>query len=98
MKKGGWAREDVQRYCFEHSKSAVAELKRINVLAGEVTPEDGRTMSALVEPPQDFLVIAAGGHAGVQSAFIPGWGSKAGSQSVTKEIREANSDEVLVTR
>ena len=43
-------------------------------------------MSTIVERPQDFLVIAAGGNAGVQSCFIPGWGSKAGSQSVTKEI------------
>ena len=45
------------------------------------------TMVAIVETPQDLLVIAAGGSAGVQSAFIPGWGGKAGSQSVTKEIR-----------
>ena len=89
MKKAGWAREDVQRYCFEHSKSSVAELKRIHIVAGDVTPEDERTQRALVEGPQDFLVIAAGGRAGVQSAYIPGWGSKSGSQSVTKEIRRA---------
>ena len=88
MEKNGWAREDVQRYCFEHSKSSIAELKRVNLLAGDVTPEDGRTMLPLVERPQDFLVIAAGGRAGVQSAFIPGWGSKPGSQSVSKEIRK----------
>jgi hypothetical protein len=25
----------------------------------------------------------------VQSAYIPGWGSKSGSQSVTKEIRRS---------
>ena len=87
MKKAGWAREDVQRYCFEKSKSPVADLKRAHMIPGEPTAEDERTMSPLVERPQDFLVIAAGGHAGVQSAFIPGWGSKAGSQSVTKEIR-----------
>ena len=89
MKKAGWAREDVQRHCFESSKSSVAELKRANLLPGEVTREDEQTMYALVERPQDFLVVAAGGHAGVQSAFVPGWGSKAGSQSVTKEIRRA---------
>jgi hypothetical protein len=54
---------------------------------GEATPEDERTMVTLVERPDDLLIIAAGGNAGVQSAFIPGWGSKNGSQSVTKEIR-----------
>ena len=87
VKNAGWSREDVQRYCFEHSRSTVAELKRANMMAGEVTPEDERAMYALVETPQDFLVIAAGGRAGNKSAFIPGWGSKRGSQSVTREIR-----------
>jgi hypothetical protein len=87
MKQAGWTREDVQRYCFEHSQSSVADLKRVNMLPGEATSEDERTMYPLVEAPQDFLVIAAGGRAGVQSAFIPGWGSKRGSQSVTREIR-----------
>ena len=87
MKKAGWSREDVQRYCFEHSQATVAELKRCNVLAGAVTPEDERALFPVVETPQDLLVIAAGGLAGVQSCFIPGWGSKKGSQSVTKAIR-----------
>ncbi len=87
LKKAGWSREDVQRYVFEHSQSSVAELKRVNMLPGEVAPEDERTMYPLIEAPQDLLVIAAGGYAGVQSAFIPGWGSKRGSQSVSKEIR-----------
>ena len=54
---------------------------------GEPTSEDEKTMYALVETPSDLLVIAAGGAAGVQSAYIPGWGGKNGSQSVTKEIR-----------
>ncbi|MBI3938399.1 MAG: hypothetical protein HY323_15590 [Betaproteobacteria bacterium] len=87
MKKAGWRREDVQRYCFEHAKSPVAELKRNHIMSGEVTPEDEHAMYAVVESPQDFLVIAAGGRAGVQSAFIPGWGGRRGSRSVTREIR-----------
>jgi hypothetical protein len=64
----------------------VAELKRVNITAGDVKPEDERTLYPMVEAPQDFLVIAAGGRAGVQSAIIPGWGSKSGSQS-DHEIR-----------
>ncbi|MDB5864093.1 MAG: hypothetical protein JWO70_1899, partial [Betaproteobacteria bacterium] len=87
FRKAGWAREDVQRYVFENTRVPVAELKRINMLPGAVTAEDERTTYPLVERAQDLLVIAAGGKAGVQSAFIPGWGSKAGSQSVTREIR-----------
>jgi hypothetical protein len=87
MRKAGWSREDVQNYVFEHTQSSVAELKRVNLLPGEVTAEDERTMYPLVEAPRDLLVIAAGGRVGVQSAFIPGWGGKAGSQSVSREIR-----------
>ncbi|HTE15487.1 MAG TPA: hypothetical protein VK642_10460, partial [Burkholderiales bacterium] len=88
MKKAGWSREDVQNFCFENAKSSMAELKRVNIAPGPITPEDEKTMISVVETPQDFIVIAAGGIAGVQAAYIPGWGGKAGSQSVTKEIRK----------
>jgi hypothetical protein len=87
MKKAGWAREDVQKYVYENSKISLADLKRYNLKPGEPTREDEETMVAIVETPKDLLVFAAGGPAGVQSAFIPGWGAKAGSQSVTREIR-----------
>jgi hypothetical protein len=86
IKKAGWAREDVQRYVFEHAQSSLAELKRFNIKAGAPTPQDEKTLLPIVERPQDLLVIAAGGKAGSQSCYIPGWGSKSGSQSVTKEI------------
>jgi hypothetical protein len=89
MKKARWAREDVQRYVYENARVSAAELKRLHMKAGEPTGEDEQTMVPIVETPQDLLVIAAGGRAGVQSAFIPGWGSKSGSQSVTKEIRKS---------
>jgi hypothetical protein len=85
--KAGWTRDDVQRFCFEHTKISVAELKRINVTAGSVTAEDETAMLSVVHTPQDFLVVMAGGRAGVQSAYIPGWGYKTSSQSVTREIR-----------
>lgn len=87
MKKAGWSREQVQRYVYENSKISVADLKRFHMKPGEVAPQDEKEMMAIVETPEDLLVIAAGGSAGVQSAFIPGWGGKAGSQSVTKEVR-----------
>lgn len=86
MKKARWAREDVQRYVYDNSKISLADLKRFHMKAGEPTREDEETMVAIVETPNDLLVIAAGGAAGVQSCFIPGWGGKNGSQSVTKEI------------
>jgi hypothetical protein len=40
-----------------------------------------------VPTPDDFLVVAAGGRAGAFSAYVPGWGEKRTSQSVTREIR-----------
>jgi len=87
MKKGGWSREDVQNYVFEHTKMAQAEMQRANIRPGPITAETESTMQPLVHTPQDLLVIAAGGKAGVQSCYIPGWGGKNGSQSVTREFR-----------
>ena len=85
--KAGWTRDDVKRYVFEHTKISVAELKRINLKDGAIAAADETTLVPLVHEPDDFLVIMAGGKAGVQSAYIPGWGGKNGSQAVTKEIR-----------
>lgn len=87
IKKAGWSREDVKRYVFENTRISVAELKRINLVDGAVKPADEKEMVALVHEPDDLLIVMAGGKAGVQSAYIPGWGGKNGSQAVTKEIR-----------
>lgn len=87
MKSGGWSREDVQKYVFEHTQMSLAEMQRANIRPGPITAETEKTMQSLVHTPEDLLVIAAGGKAGVQSCYIPGWGGKNGSQSVTREIR-----------
>jgi tellurite resistance-related uncharacterized protein len=86
MAQAGWSKDDIRQFCFEHTRTSQAELKRINVMPGAVQPADETTMHTLVETPQDFIIVAAGGRAGVQSAYIPGWGGKRSSQSVTKEI------------
>ena len=88
MRNGGWSREDVQRYCFEHSEGQCGRDQARQHQTGGITPDDEKTLVPLVGAPADFLVIAAGGRAGVQSAFIPGWGGKNGSQSVSREIRK----------
>jgi hypothetical protein len=89
----GWSKTDVKRFLFEHAQNSVAHLKRTNRLAGPVVQEDDKTMRPLVETPEDIIVVAAGGKAGAFSAFIPGWGNKKWSQSVTKEIRMAKGVE-----
>ncbi len=88
MKRAGFTREDVKQYVFEHTRVSIAELKRANLKAGAVEAADETALFNLVEQPDDLLVVAAGGKAGVQSCYIPGWGGKAGSQAVTKAIRK----------
>ena len=88
MKKAGYSREDVKRFVFEHTKVSFAELKRMNLKDGAVVAGDEEKLMTLVETPDDLLIVAAGGKAGVQSCYIPGWGGKAGSQAVTKAIRK----------
>ncbi len=85
--KAGWTRDDVKRYVIEHTKISVAELKRMNLKDGACTAADETTLVPLIQEPGDLLVVMAGGLAGVQSAYIPGWGGRNGSQAVTREIR-----------
>lgn len=87
MAKKGWSKDDIRGFCFENTQTSHAELKRINVMPGEITAKDKAKMKSLVCTPEDFIVVAAGSQAGAFSAFIPGWGSKRGSESVTVEIR-----------
>jgi hypothetical protein len=84
--KDGWSKDDIRQFCFEHTRTSAAELKRINVMPGNLTPEDEHTLSSVVQTPEDFMVVAAGGRAGAFSAFIPGWSGKRNSESVSKEI------------
>lgn len=85
--KDGWSKDDIKRFCFEHTQNSRAELKRINIMPGDITPEDDHTVRPLVRSPEDFIVVAAGSRAGAFSAFIPGWGGARASESVTKEVR-----------
>ncbi|GIX46437.1 MAG: hypothetical protein KatS3mg131_0648 [Candidatus Tectimicrobiota bacterium] len=87
MAKEGWTKEDIRQFCYAHTQTSLAELKRIHVLPGPIRPEDETTLQPLVPTPDDFIVVAAGSRAGAFSAFIPGWGSKRISESVTREIR-----------
>ncbi len=85
--KEGWSKEDIRKFCFEHTQTSLAELKRIQVIPGAIQAEDETTLRSLVPSPEDFMIVAAGGRAGAFSCYIPGWSSKRSSQSVTREIR-----------
>ncbi|HEY3068325.1 MAG TPA: hypothetical protein VGL09_21250 [Methylomirabilota bacterium] len=82
----GWDKPRIRRFLFENTKSTHAHLKKTQRMSGDVKPGDESALRPLVETPDDLLVVAAGGRAGAFSAFIPGWGSKRSSQSVTKVI------------
>jgi hypothetical protein len=84
----GWSKEKIRQHCFSHTQTSHAELKRIQLVPGEIAPEDETRMRPLVATPGDFVVVAAGGRAGAFSAFVPGWSGKRATQSVTKEIRK----------
>jgi hypothetical protein len=88
LAKEGWSKEKIRQYCFANTRASHAELKRIQVMPGEITPGDESRMKPLVVSPEDFIVVAAGSKAGAFSAFVPGWSGKHSSQSVTKEIRK----------
>jgi hypothetical protein len=85
----GWSKADIKRFLFEHTHNDVAHLKRTQRIAGPVQPGDETTLRPLLQTPEDIIVVAAGSKAGAFSAFIPGWGGKNASQSVTKEIRRS---------
>ena len=87
MAKEGWSKDDIKRFCFENTRVSHEELKRINVMPGSISPEDKTRMRPLMPLPEDLIVVAAGSSAGAFSAFIPGWGNKHTSESVTVEIR-----------
>jgi hypothetical protein len=87
MDKEGWSKDDIRRFCFEHTQNSVSALKRMNLRSGEIKPEDETTMFSLVSSPEDFIVVAAGGPAGAFSSFIPGWGGKRATESITTEIQ-----------
>ena len=89
LTKDAWTKEDIRQFCFEHTQTSDAELKRICVMPGKITPEDENNLRSVVKSPEDFIVVAAGSRAGAFSAFIPGWSGKRNSESVSKEIRLA---------
>ena len=91
LAKEGWTKEKIRQYCFANTQASHAELKRIQVMPGEILAGDETRMKPLVVSPEDFVVVAAGGEAGAFSAFVPGWSGKRSSQSVIKEIRRKQS-------
>ena len=83
----GWDKKQIRQFLWEHTQNSHAHLKRTQLMPGAVQAGDETKMRPLVDKPEHFLVVAAGGRAGAFSAYVPGWGSHRNSQAVTKEIK-----------
>ena len=83
----GWSKEDLRQYLFSKVRRSVADLKRVEVISGDVEPGDEERFVPLVPSPDDILAVCAGGPEGPVSALIPSWGPKVSSTAVTKAIR-----------
>ena len=83
----GWSKEDVRQYLTARVRRSVADLKRVEVIEGDVEPGDDERFISLVPSPDDILVVFAGGPEGPNCALIPSWGPKVSSTAVTKAIK-----------
>lgn len=82
-----WSKAEVRNYLHTRIRRSVADLKRAQVLAGEVEPGDEERFSSLIAAAEDILVVFAGGEESNMSSVIPSWGPKVASAAVTREIR-----------
>ena len=83
----GWSKADVRQYVASRVRRSMAELKRVEVIKGDVKPGDDERFIPLVASPDDILVVAAGGPEVPLCALIPSWGPNVSSTAVTKAVR-----------
>src|SRR2546423_786544 len=79
----GWDKKQIRQFVWEHTQNSHAHLKRTRRMSGTLEPGDEQKMRPLVAPPDDLLVVAAGGRAGARSCFISGWASAKASPGLT---------------
>ena len=81
-----WSKEDFRKVLQSKLRRSVADLKRAGQVEGNVEPKDENRFRPLALAPEDILVVLAGGDESQMCAFIPPWGPKVSSTSVTKAI------------
>jgi hypothetical protein len=81
-----WSKGDIRSYLSAQARRTVADLKRGGGLPGKEEKGDEQRFIAVVERPEDLLIVAAGGDEGAMSAVIPSWGPKVSSSAVTWPI------------
>ena len=83
----GWSKEDLRQYLFPRVRRSLADLKRVEVVHGDLEPGDEERHIPMIPAPDDILVVSAGGPEGPVCALIPSWGPKVASTAVTRAIR-----------
>ena len=86
----GWSKEDLKEYMLPRLRRSVADLKRVQVIKGDIEGGDEDRFVQLVASPDDIFVVFAGGSEMTICALIPSWGPKVSSTAVTKPVREPN--------
>lgn len=91
-----WSKRDVQTYLHERTRKPISLLKYGGIWGREidhnrwpkwVDVDDESSLVPLVRKPQDIKILVAGGPGAGSSAFIPGWGTRCITTSVTKWVR-----------
>lgn len=85
----GWSKGRVREYLHANIRRSVADLKRVQVLEGDIDPGDHESYVSLVPEPDDILVVYAGSPeaVGYRCTVILGELPKVASEAVTKPIR-----------
>ena len=83
----GWTKEDLRQYLYPRVRRTVADLKRVQVIDGDIEPGDDQRYVTLLSSADDILVVFGGGSENSICSLIPSWGPKVSSTSVTKVIR-----------
>jgi hypothetical protein len=88
FQRDGWSKQDLRTYLAEHAQRSVASAKRAGWLKGEPTPDDESQQLRWFSGPDKVLVVVAGGKTAAVSAVLPPWMGGAGSDPITRAIRE----------
>ena len=83
-----WRKQDVRAYLHPRIGRSVADLKRVKILGGAITPDDAQHRVLFVPEPDDILIVSAGGPEGTgyRCAVILSELPKVASAAVTKAI------------
>lgn len=83
MERHGWSKKDVREYLFEKARVTPDDFRRAGKIPRQWAQSQQDQPLPVVARPDDYIILACGGHAGGFSMVIPPWG---GSRSVTKPI------------